>query len=59
MNKMDTSDPVPFLLVTANVGSVFEDVSTVWILINMKHIFIFIIKSYYKIIMTVSFFFLN
>lgn len=57
MNKMDTSDPVPFLLVTANVGSVFEDVSTVWILINMKHIFI--IKSYYKIIMTVSSFFLN
>lgn len=28
MNKMDTSDPsLPFLLVTANVGSVFEDVS--------------------------------
>lgn len=25
---MDTIDPVPFLLVTANVGSVFEDVST-------------------------------
>lgn len=24
---MDTIDPVPFLLVTANVGSVFEDVS--------------------------------